>query len=233
MVICSSRTACGRSLSAAEEDGAELLADVEVLNWNATNTSVRVGTSVGEFTAGYLVVTAGAWSGTLLKELDVDLTVRRKSLFWFEADSSHYDLASGFPVYLYEMPAGTYYGFPKLDPRGIKVAEHSGGQTIDDPANVDRAINPRDERKLREFLSECLPQVSDRVTDHAVCLYTMSPDENFIVDRHPVRANVAFAAGLSGHGYKFAPVLGVALADLTMKGSTSLPIDFLSLQRFR
>ena len=70
------------------------------------------------------------------------------------------------------------------------------------------------------------------MTDHAVCLYTMSPDEHFIVDRHPAHANVVFAAGLSGHGFKFTPVLGRALADLALDGSTPLPIDFLSLKRF-
>ena len=68
--------------------------------------------------------------------------------------------------------------------------------------------------------------------DHAICLYTMSPDEHFIVDRHPEHPQVAFAAGLSGHGFKFAPVLGAALADLAVNGATHLPIDFLSLRRF-
>jgi glycine/D-amino acid oxidase-like deaminating enzyme len=77
-----------------------------------------------------------------------------------------------------------------------------------------------------------LPGVSPRVTEHAVCLYTMSPDEHFIVDRHPAHANVFFAAGLSGHGFKFAPVLGRALADLAVEGGTDLAIEFLSLARF-
>jgi glycine/D-amino acid oxidase-like deaminating enzyme len=74
--------------------------------------------------------------------------------------------------------------------------------------------------------------VTSEVTDHTVCLYTMSPDEHFIVDRHPAHANVAFAAGLSGHGFKFAPVLGRALVDLVLDDGTDLPIEFLSLNRF-
>jgi glycine/D-amino acid oxidase-like deaminating enzyme len=73
--------------------------------------------------------------------------------------------------------------------------------------------------------------VTNKVTDHVVCLYTMSPDENFIVDRHPAHANVVFAAGLSGHGFKFVPVLGRALAELALDGGTKLPIGFLSLAR--
>jgi glycine/D-amino acid oxidase-like deaminating enzyme len=78
-----------------------------------------------------------------------------------------------------------------------------------------------------------LPGVSPHVTDHAVCMYTMSPDEMFIVDRQPAHANVVFAAGLSGHGFKFAPVLGRALAAMALEGSTEFPIDFLSLARLQ
>jgi sarcosine oxidase len=219
------------TLQAAKTAGATLLADTEVHGWSATDREVRVRTSVGEFAVGRLVVTAGAWAAALLSDLDVRLTVRRKSLFWFQTASSKYDLASGLPVYLYELPTGTFYGFPQVDARGVKVAEHSGGQSIADPANVNRAIDPDDERQIREFLAACLPEVSSRVTDHATCLYTMSPDENFIVDRHPAQPNVVLAAGLSGHGFKFAPVLGRALADLALDGTTAFPIDFLSLRR--
>ena len=158
--------------------------------------------------------------------------MRRKSLFWFETDSPRYDVAAGFPVYLFELPAGVFYGFPRLDGRSVKVAEHTGGAAVDDPANVDRAIDLGRTAPSRTFLAAHLPEVSSRVVDHAVCLYTMSPDEHFIVDRHPAHANVVFAAGLSGHGFKFTPVLGRALADLALDGSTPLPIDFLSLRRF-
>ena len=219
-------------LQVAEAAGAMLLVDTEVYDWNASEHEVRVRTSAGEFAAARLVISAGAWASDLLKDLQIGLTVRRKSLFWFETNSAKYDVTSGFPVFLFELPAGTFYGFPKLDPRGVKVAEHSGGTTIANPLIVDRAIDLTEERNLRDFLAACLPEVSSRVTDHAVCLYTMSPDENFIVDRHPLHANVVFAAGLSGHGFKFAPVLGRALAELALDGKTRLPIDFLSLGRF-
>jgi glycine/D-amino acid oxidase-like deaminating enzyme len=168
----------------------------------------------------------------LLGELSLQLNVLRKSLFWFETSSLAYAAAAGFPVFLFELPHGVFYGFPKLDARGVKVAEHTGGQVVGDPATVDRAIDPDERRRLADFLTAHLPDVSNRVTDHAVCLYTMSPDEHFIVDRHPAHANVVFAAGLSGHGFKFTPVLGRVLADLALDSTTSLPIGFLSLQRF-
>jgi monomeric sarcosine oxidase len=237
-------------LAAAQAAGAELLPETEVQQWSANERDVRVLTSKGEFAAKHLIVTAGAWAGPLLADLKIPLTVRRKSMFWFATDEKQYNAAAGFPVFLFELPdAGgrasprleidrlgetavrVFYGFPKLDSRGVKFAEHSGGRVVKDPLAVDRAIDPQDQRRLLDVLPHYLPGVSQRVTDHAVCLYTMSPDGHFIVDRHPVYPNVVFAAGLSGHGFKFAPVLGRALADLALERGADLPIEFLSLAR--
>ena len=218
-------------LDAARQAGAELLTDTEVLAWRATADEVVVQTSQGEIAAGRLIIAAGPWAGRVLAGLNIGLTIRRKSLFWFHTDAPQYELAAGFPVFLFELPAGVFYGFPKLDARGLKVGEHTGGQNVDDPLAVDRSVDAADQHRLAEFLSAHLPQVSTRVADHTVCLYTMSPDEHFIVDRHPEHANVVFAAGLSGHGFKFVPVLGQVLAELALDGGTAQPIDFLSLSR--
>ena len=162
----------------------------------------------------------------------MSLTVLRKSLFWYAANDRRYDVGSNMPVFLYEKPEGVFYGFPSIDARGVKCAEHTGGRVVTNPLEVDREQDAEEERRVRSFLTQNLPGVSGTVTDHAVCMYTMSPDEHFIVDRHPNHPNVVFAAGLSGHGFKFVPVLGQALADLSVDGGTSLPIDFLSMRRF-
>jgi glycine/D-amino acid oxidase-like deaminating enzyme len=103
---------------------------------------------------------------------------------------------------------------------------------VEDPLVVDRTVDDSEKQRVTDFLAQHLPGVSRQMTHHAVCLYTMSPDEHFVVDRHPRHANVVFAAGLSGHGFKFVPVLGRALAELALDGSTELPIGFLSLGRF-
>lgn len=219
-------------LEAAQSLGAELLTDTIVDSWTADGNGIQVRTSAGHFFAAKLIIAAGAWADTQLTGVLPPLEVRRKSLFWFEASGSQYDAANGFPVYLFEVPAGVFYGFPRLDGLSIKVAEHSGGQPVSDPFSVDRDIDADEHRRVEQFLSDHLPVVSHRVVDHAVCLYMMSPDEHFIVDRHPAHANVVFAAGLSGHGYKFTPALGRALADLVVDGGTALPIEFLSLGRF-
>jgi monomeric sarcosine oxidase len=220
-------------LAAARSAGADLLTDTEVTGWSANDGEVSVRTTQGDLIAGKLIVTAGAWAKQLLDELGLQLTVRRKSLFWFRCDSPTYDVANGQPVFFYELPSGVFYGFPKLDSRGVKVAEHSGGGSVADPLMVDREIDDDEQRRLIDFLSKNLPGVSPHVSHHTVCLYTMSPDEHFIIDRHPAHANVVFAAGLSGHGYKFATALGAALADLALDGRSALPIGFLSLSRFK
>jgi sarcosine oxidase len=230
-------------LEVAKQAGATLMANTVVHGWTATDRGVRVQTDRGDFAAERLVITAGAWASQMLADLNVPLSVRRKSLFWFAADTPEYDVAAGFPVFFFEVPHGLgamqttsgshafFYGFPKLDHRGVKLAEHSGGREVDDPLNVDRVVDSREQQRIIDVLSGWLPKVSHRLMDHAVCLYTMSPDEHFIVDRHPAHRNVVFAAGLSGHGFKFAPVLGQALAELALDGKTRLPIDFLALKR--
>jgi monomeric sarcosine oxidase len=219
-------------LDAARDVGADLLTETEVQGWTASDCEVRVQTSSGEFSAQRLIITAGSWTGTLLRELRVSLTVRRKSLFWFATDATHYNVAAGFPVFLFELRDDIFYGFPNIDARGVKVAEHTGGRSVEDPLTVDRSVDADEQRRLIDFLSWHLPGVSSTVAHHTVCLYTMSLDESFIVDRHPQHANVVFAAGLSGHGFKFVPVLGRALAELALDGGTELPIGFLSLSRF-
>ena len=220
-------------LDGARHAGANLHSNTEVQAWSADGNEVRVQTSRGEFTADRLIIAAGSWSAAMLAGVGTHLTVRRKSLFWFETNDAAYDVSANFPVFLYELPDGVFYGFPKIDPRGVKAAEHSGGRR--DRRSADRGPRHRPRRvgRVAKFLSAHLPGVSSNVTDHTVCLYTMSPDEHFIVDRHPEHPNVVFAAGLSGHGFKFTPVLGRVLAELALDGGTELPIDFLSLDRFR
>jgi sarcosine oxidase len=219
-------------LVAAQEAGADLRVGVEVLGWSFEGDSASIDTTAGRFSAARLVVTAGAWAGRLLADLDLKLQVRRKAMLWYPESEPTTRADAGFPCFLYELPHGVFYGMPSIDGSGVKVAEHSGGEPVDNPLHVDRSLRERDLEPVEAFLRTHLPTVLPACRDHAICLYTMSPDEHFIVDRHPQHPHVVFAAGLSGHGFKFAPVLGAALADLAFNGATRLPIEFLSLRRF-
>lgn len=217
-------------LAAAKRRGAEFQTGVSVLSWREAGTGFAVATDRGEFRAAKLVVTAGPWAPQMLGELGVRLEVRRKHLYWFgkEDPALH---QSRCPTFLYELPLGVFYGFPAIDSLGVKVAEHSGGATVDDPLTDPRELDRSDLEGVQAFLRQCMPTVRGPLNRHAVCFYTMSPDEHFIVDRHPRSDAVVFAAGLSGHGFKFTSVLGEALAQLALDGSTLLPVGFLDRGR--
>jgi sarcosine oxidase len=211
--------------------GAELHAGETAVQWSSTGGCVTVRTDRAQYSAGCLIIAAGAWAGALLADIGLRLEVRRKPLFWYATRTDDYLVERGFPGFFYELPQGVFYGFPRIDNAGVKFAEHSGGRVVADPLLVDREIDPSDQRRVEEFASACLPGVTRHCTAHAVCMYTMTRDEHFIVDRHPAHSNVVFAAGLSGHGFKFTPVLGEVLVDLALRGSTDQPIGFLSCSR--
>ncbi len=220
-------------LDQAAGAGAELWFEVAVNEWRVDGGRVLVTCGGDTVSAAALVITAGAWTVPLLAELGVELQVLRKHLHWFANDNIVYRERSGCPAFLYDLPQGVYYGFPQIDDRGVKIAEHSGGEVVGDPMQVSREVDVAERERVTGFRAAYLPGVGSRTSDHAVCMYTMSPDEHFIVDRHPEHPQVVFAAGLSGHGFKFTSVLGKALADLACNGRTELPIGFLGLGRFR
>jgi len=224
--------ACVRAhLEEALRLGAEHRENCTVRSWRATGTGIVVETDHEPFTAARLIISAGPWASQVLAELGLPLIVRRKSVFWYRAPAEQFGYESQFPAFLVEDPAGLFYGFPSFDGTGLKVAEHSGGRVVDDPLTIDREIDHEEERRIRSFLGNYLPGVSRTRTRHSVCMYTLSPDSHFIVDRHPTCPAVVLCAGLSGHGFKFTSVLGEALADLALEGHTSLPIGFLGLER--
>jgi sarcosine oxidase len=213
----------------AERHGAELRSGETVLSWRAAGDSVAVETDRGRYSAGRLIIAAGAWSAPLLAGLGARLTVLRKQVHWWRAAGGAY--AQGSPTFLYELPEGCFYGFPQIDASGVKVAEHSGGAAVADPLALDRQLDTADRDRVAGFCRDYLPGLTNELLGHSVCMYTMTPDAHFIVDRHPEHPQVAFAAGLSGHGFKFVPVLGKLLAQLVLDGAPTLPIDFLSCRR--
>jgi sarcosine oxidase len=217
----------------ARKLGADLRFDTAALSWQAAGSGVVVRTENQEFAADRLVITAGAWAGRVLADLGLPLTVRRKALLWYATGQQRLYRRDVFPVYLTDSPQGTYYGFPVVDASGHKVARHDGGQVVRDPASVDRTVTAADEADCRAFLDMHLPGVDGLLSSSRICLYTLTPDEHFAIGVHPHHAQVSIAAGFSGHGFKFASVVGKILADLAERGTTDLPIDMFRLTRFR
>jgi sarcosine oxidase len=216
----------------ALQRGAVIRPDEPVRDWTSNGRSVVVRTDRAEYTAQSLVITAGPWAGRCLGELGLPLEVVRKFVGWFPIRNGEFGADRGMPTYLFELPHGTFYGFPSIDGRTVKIAEHSGGEPVSDPARVDREMHHSDTVRLADYLRSHLLGLGTTPARHSVCLYTLTPDRHFVVGTHPRWSNVAIAAGFSGHGFKFAPVIGEALADLALNRSTTLPVGFLGPQRF-
>lgn len=209
----------------ARRDGATLLGGAPVTRWTSEGALVRLSRPRGDVVARRLVLAAGAWSGRWLAELGVPIVAHRNLLFWFAAGPEWRDA----PCFAFDLPGGFFYGFPRVSERGLKVARHLPGEIVADPSEVDRALRPADVAPVARFVAERLSGVDPVPREHAVCLYEMSADGHFVITLDPRDPRVAIAAGFSGHGFKFAPVVGEALADLALEGRTDLPIGFLGL----
>ncbi len=215
----------------ARERGATVLTGQRVLDWSAEG-GVRVTTGDGTFCAKHLILCGGAWMGQLLQAMNLPLAIRRKVVVWFAAQDERFAHAKGCPVFGFETDdRGFYYGFPAIDALGVKVSDHAGGEHTATADILDREVRPEDEAPLRRFVERYTPSLGRSVTKRSVCMYTMTPDEHFILDRHPQHPNVFLACGFSGHGFKFAPVIGQTIADWITEGCTNHPVDFLRLRR--
>ncbi len=212
----------GAHVETARRDGAEVRDRCEV---DAVDGDGVIIDGARE-TARTIVVCAGPWSGRLLGELGLPLTVMRRVQLWFDCADARFERC---PVFAYAERNGFFYGFPRLDGATVKIALHGGDRSAADPDALDRALREDDVEPVRRFAAERLPSLSPSVARHATCMYTMTPDEHFVVG---ARDRVVFAAGFSGHGYKFAPVIGEILADLALEGATDAPIALFAPDRF-
>ena len=136
-----------------------------------------------------------------------------------------------FPVYGFGGPEGAYYGVPMLPGDGLKIGRHDKGDLCT-PETARRIIEPEEIAHMRAVVETYMPGAAGDVLAATTCLYTMTPDSDFIIDHHPGHANVVYAAGFSGHGFKFSAVMGEVMADLATAGTTHHPIGFLSAERF-
>ena len=223
-------------LECAQSAGATLQVDEPVLDWRADGDGVAVRTAAGLYHADRLVLTAGPWSAEFLQGISAPLTVTRQIVYWFEPKSHMDNFREGkLPVYLMEGEPGerVLYGFPALGAasEGVKIALH-GSDDVCLPDIVDRSMHPSEEASIRNRIERDLPALAGRLVRTETCLYTMTPDEHFIIDRHPQFAQVTIAAGFSGHGFKFANVVGEIIADLCIDGSSSFDLGLFALDRF-
>ncbi len=220
-------------LAQAKQRGAELHSDTRVLKWTADDNGVTVETNQGTFHGRRLAICAGAWSEKMLHGIDVKLNVVVKQQNWYQIDRVEQKLVNDCPILFIEEDDGEqFYCLPELDSLGMKVCRHTGGHALDDADNLDREVDNKELELNESFMDRNFHHNRHRLVHHSACMYTMSDDGHFVIDQHPRHDNVVFTAGLSGHGFKFTPVLGHRLIEM-LAGNFDLNLDFLSLKRFK
>ncbi len=216
---------------AAKNAGAMLHEEEEVLSIDPQNSGVTVRTRKGSYSAAKVVVCAGSWAGKMLADLKLPLCVTRQPLGFFTPKKREPFELGKFPLFLMELYGHNFYGFPFFGVDCVKVASHSHGKIVT-PETVDRAFSAADEAELRDFLEAHIPDAAGRLNFGKICLYTNTPDGDFILDAHPRHPHILIAAGFSGHGFKFASVVGETMAELCTDGKTRHKIDRFTLGRF-
>lgn len=220
-------------LQQARRFGADIRLNCTVESWDKDGGHFRLRTPEGDINAARLIITAGAWASSALQDLALPFRVLRKVIVWIDPLEPDLFRPDSFPIFA--VADRFFYGFPNFQGKGVKLAIHQ------DPAA--RSVSPNDLQgpvedveiePILDFAETYLPRLTgrgsralDRVLSTRTCLYTMTPDEHFIIDRHPSYEDAWIAAGFSGHGFKFAPAIGEALADLALDGQTELPVGFL------
>ncbi|PZA20633.1 N-methyl-L-tryptophan oxidase [Modestobacter versicolor] len=214
-------------LRRAAAAGADLRFGEPALGWaaDAGGEGVTVRTATGEHRAASLVVSAGAWAPRLLPDLAPHLTVERQLLFWFAPDGPVGPFREQ-PVFIWENTGELQlYGFPAYGPdsEGVKVAFFRNGRPTD-PDRLDRTVTAGEVAEMRAHLARRMPALAGRHLRSVACMYTTTPDQHFVLSVHPEHPQVAVAAGFSGHGFKFVPLVGEVLADLVTERATRHPI---------
>jgi sarcosine oxidase len=214
----------------ARQAGAELRHAEAVQALAVAAGGVRITTEREVIHAGVAVIAAGAWTKKLIPDLAM-LRATRQVTAWFTPQDAACFAPGRFPVFMLESRLGIHYGFP-LDPAGLKISKHFHQDETVDPDSYNRSVTPEDQSLIRAGLAY-LPAANGPLRSAQTCLYTMTPDGDFIIDRLRSAPNILVASPCSGHGFKFSPVIGEILADLASTGRTAHDISRFRLARFR
>ncbi|MFL5546603.1 MAG: N-methyl-L-tryptophan oxidase [Gemmatimonadales bacterium] len=216
-------------VNAALAAGAQVRYREPVVAWGVSEGHCWVRTTRERYQAGRLVIAAGPWASKLVPELAGLAVPERQVLAWLQPIRPERFTPEVFPVFYIELEEGRYYGFPSFLVPGFKFGRYHHRREQVDPDHMNREPDQEDERLLRAFAERYFPDAAGPTLMLKTCLFTNSPDEHFILDRHPNHSEVTLAAGFSGHGYKFCSVVGEIMADLAEKGETRHDIGFLGL----
>ena len=214
--------------------GAEIHGREPVLRWEplGDGEGVRVHTTRAVYEADSLVITAGAWNDGMLQFLNGLATPERQVLAWFQPQRPDLFLPENFPVFNLLVDEGRFYGFPVHGIPGFKIGLYHHFNETGRPEQLDRGLYWEDEEALRACTSKYFPQAAGATMSLASCMFTNAPDGHFIIDLHPQHPQVSYASACTGHGYKFASVIGEIMADLAQYQRTRHNIDPFTANRF-
>jgi sarcosine oxidase len=234
-------------LALAARAGADLHHEEPVTSWRTVRGGgVEVSTPMARYQAAQLAICPGPWAPELLADLGIPFGVERQVQYWFEPvrEPARFR-ADRHPIYIWEAADGQqFYGFPSFDDPtggpadgaraaadGVKVAKFRSGLACT-PETIDRAVYPEETAAMRAFVAPRMPDLPGTLLKTVTCMYTNTPDEHFVIARHPGHEQVVVACGFSGHGFKFVPVVGEIVADLVSEGTTAHPIGLFDPRRF-
>ncbi len=217
---------------AAQAHGAEIHACEQVLGWEPHHGGVKVTTTQDSYTADKLVITAGAWAEKFVPELRGMAVPERQVLAWLACEQPELFHHTRFPVFNLLVEEGRYYGFPQFSVPGFKFGRYHHFEEVVDAEDWERDARPEDERILREFAHRYFPKGAGPTMALKSCMFTNTPDRHFIIDLHPEFPQVVIASPCSGHGFKFASVVGEICADLAEKAQTRHDLTLFRLRRF-
>lgn len=220
----------------AKDLGAELHFEEPVSGWEPRKDGVRVTTARGTYEAERLVISPGAWAPQISVDSNLPLEVERQILFWFQPSGGVKPfLPDRFPIFIWEAEQGaTPYGFPSIDgpEGGVKVAFHRAPTpSACTQQTINRTVHENEIRQMRNAIASRIPSLNGTFLEAVTCMYTNTPDHDFVIALHPKHPQVAIACGFSGHGYKFCSVVGEILADLVERGETRHAISLFSPDR--
>ncbi len=212
--------------------GATLCTHHKVSGITLGEQSVAITANDQTFHAEKLVVSVGAWSNDLLAMLGLDLPLKpiRKTFAWFDAPQALYG-QDAFPAFSFDTQDGIYYGFPSIDGAGLKIGRHDLGEEQNPNTSMTPFDPHLDSQDLRAILGQHMPSVGEFMVGKT-CMYTMTPDEHFVIDRHPRHANVVVASGFSGHGFKFASAIGEAVSQMISGETPRCDLSQFAISRF-
>ena len=206
----------------AARHGADVRGHERVVDWQADDDGVRVRTEKGAYEGDELVITVGAWAAKFVDELEAVAVPERRVMAWLQPERPELFEPERFPTFSVDVEEGYYYGAPIHRVPGFKFGNRPRVREVIDPDEMSRETTAGEEEVLRGFAERYFPDGAGPTTRMTACIITMTPDEQFVVDRHPDHDNVTFTGGFSGSGFHASSAIGELLAELTTDETPTL-----------